>query len=367
LSEYFGLEGKIRKYLHGLLLLALAGVIIAMLENIISTIPDQRIDIGDSGGRAESNIILIPKEENLKDGDVIAIQPDRSGRVTSTLYSADYLVFLRDPPLGHKYVVVFRYVAIRWVNIINFDYNQYWQHRLQVYDNYVYIEWADSIAKIEIYTDDQAYTDTVYIFVVRIDTDVPFPLDFSKAIQRSKFSNIREDFKNNTIIVLSIDSMWYPYGDYQTYTFYHFPKLANPPANHRYVIVFKFTDFIEKVYIHNCNNYVMYYYWELWDYLHGDYVFLEWSSCILDIYITAYPLTYAYNVYVVVVSENTRIPFPFNESEVLTNVLRQQQDTKDTSSCAGFSISSKTLLRFVSFTATIMLVVTALRKFDIEL
>jgi hypothetical protein len=377
LSEYFGLGlgGKIKQYLHGLMLLALAGVIIAMLENIIATIPDQQINIGGDSGveRAESksNIIVIPKEETtLRGGDVIAITPHWSGRVTSTLYSAEYLVFLRDPPLGHKYVIVFRFVSeIRWVNIINFDYNQYWRQRLQVYDGYVHIEWADTIAIIEIYTDNRAYTETLYIFVVRTDTDVPLTLDFSRATQRPRFSDVRESFENNTVVVLTIDVMWYPYGDYQTYTFYPFPRLANPPPNHRYVIVFKFTDSVERVYIHNCNNYVLYDYWELYDYVHGDYVFLPWNSCILDIFITAYPFTYSYSVYIVVLSENTRVPFPFSESEILSAILRQQQeqDTSKDTSCPGFSISSKTLLRFVSFTATIMLVITALRKFDIEL
>jgi len=187
-------------------------------------------------------------------------------------------------------VIVFRFVsAINHVNVVNFDYNQYWRYELQVLNNYVFIEWADSISWIEIFTNNQAYTDPVYIFVVRADTDIPFQLDFSRAVERHKFSNIREGFKNNTIIVLTPELMWYPEGDYTTHTYYTIPRLANPPTNHKYVIVFKFTDYIEKVYVRHCTEYEIYYYWELEDYVHNDYVYLPWSSCVLDFFIYTYP------------------------------------------------------------------------------
>jgi len=214
--------------MHGLLLLALAGVIIAILENIIASIPDQRLEIGGGDSGAESNVIVVPKTETFRHGDVFRFTPDRTSR-TATLHFSEYAVFFRDPPLGHKYVIVFRFVsAINHVNVVNFDYNQYWRYELQVFNNYVFIEWADTVAFIEIYTTNQAYTDPVYIFVVRADTDIPFQLDFSRAVERPKFTNIREGFKNNTIIVLTPELMWYPEGDYTTHTYYTIPRLANP-------------------------------------------------------------------------------------------------------------------------------------------
>jgi hypothetical protein len=364
---HLSIEWKIRQYMHGFLLLALAGVIIAMLESIIASIPDQQIVLHEAtkATEAESNIIVIPnRESSAPAGSVIEIKPDRTSRVTSTLYFAEYAVYLRDPPLGYMYVIVFKYTsAISHVNIVNFDYNQYWRNELQVYNNYVYITWADSIAFIEIYTNNQAYTESVYIFVVRADTDIPFTLDFSRAARRPKFSEVRESFKNNTIIVLTPDVMWYPYGDYLTHTYYAIPRLANPPLGLKYVIVFKYVDWIEKVYIRDCNTYQMYYYYELWNYIHGDYVYLAWNSCILDFFVYAHAGAYAYNAYIFVVSQDTSVPFQFSESEIILRNQNQKQE----SDCAGFSLSSKTLLRFVSFTAITMIVVTALRKFDIEL
>jgi hypothetical protein len=362
LSEY-SLAYKIRQYMHGLLLLAIAGVVIAMLENIVTSIPDQRLEIGKESN-IEGNIIVIPDREEIAD-TVIAIQP-RTSR-TATMFFSEYAVFLRDPPIGYKYVIVFRFVStINHVNVVNFDYNQYWRYELQVYNNYVFIEWADSIAFIEIYTNNQAYTDPVYIFVARADADISLLLDFSRAVQWPRFPDIRESFKNNTVIVLTPDVMWHK--DYLTHTYYNIPRLGNPPSKHRYVIVFKNEDYIEEVYIRHCTGYTMYYYWELWDYVHGDYVYLPWNSCIIDFFIYAYIYPYAYNVYIFVVSENTRVPFRFSESEVINAIIamRQQREDKGTG-CAGFSISSRMLLRFVSWTATIALVVSALRKFDIML
>ena len=357
------LSGKIRQYMSGLLLLALAGFIITAVENIVASIPDQTIAVS-RGGNVESNIVVIQDRESTTLAEsVIAVTPDTS-QVTANLYSSTYVVFLRDPPICYKYIIVFRYTdIITHVNIVNFDYNQYWRYELQVVNGYVHIEWADSISWIEIYTNDQAYTENVYIFVVRADTDIPFQLDFSKAVQTPKFSDLRESFKNNTIIVLTVDTMWYPYDDYLTHTYYVIPRLTNPPLGYKYVIVFKYVDWIEKVYIRDCSGYQMYYYWELGDrdYIYNDYVFIEWNSCITDFFIYAYSIPYAYNVYILVVSENTSVPFSFSESEIINAITQKPHDV----ACNLSVVSSKMFLRLISWIATVFIVITALHKFDI--
>jgi hypothetical protein len=364
MSEYYSysLSGKIRKYITGIMLLALAGFIISAVENIVASIPDQTITLG---GNAESNIIVIrDRESTTLAGSVIAFTPDTS-QATANLYLSTYVVFLRDPPIGYKYIIVFRYTStISYVNIVNFDYNQYWRYELQVVNDYVHIEWADSISWIEIYTNNQTYTENVYIFVVRADTDIPFQLDFSRAVQAPRFSDLRENFKNNTVIVLTPDTMWNPYDDYLTHTYYVIPRLTNPPLGYKYVIVFKYVDYIEKVYIRDCSEYHMYYYWDLWDfdYIYNDYVFIEWNSCITDFFIYAYSFPYAYNVYIFVVSENTSVPFSFSESEIINAITQKTQDI----ACADLSVvSSKMFLRLISWIASVFIVITALHKFDI--
>jgi hypothetical protein len=259
-----------------------------------------------------------------------------------------------------KYVIVFRYASnISFIYIVNFDYNKF--SHLQVIYGYVFLEWSDSIAYIEIYSRGRAYNETLYIFVVRADADIPIRLDFSRARPRSDIREIR----NGTIIVLRPKLLWDPYYEHVfTYTYYVFPALSSPPAGMKYVIVFRHIDVINYVYIHDCSEYNIYGDWTLISYIHNDYVYLPWNSCILDIIILAYPFTYTYNVYIFVVSEDTNVPFSFNESEIVDTILRQQQTT-DTSACPGFSLSSKMLLRFISWTATIVLVITALHKFDI--
>ena len=181
------IEWKIRQYMHGFLLLALAGVIIAMLESIIASIPDQPISIAGSGGAK--------KPLNIS---VAVFEPVESGLLYGIVYYSYYDPNITSPPPpGYKYVIVFKvelhpvyeFEIFRNIEICDdqgcFD---FWDTELDECcrytvndEDYYFIEWDREIIYLDIYSYHISYSEKVYVYTVPADMSVPFPLDQNQA------------------------------------------------------------------------------------------------------------------------------------------------------------------------------------------
>ena len=97
MSEYsgLGLSLKIRKYLHGLLLLLLAGFIVSAVNYVVSTIPETDI------------VIDMPLSIRYTTPELVSV-PQRGGCVGATPNYDVFIANLSDPPNGKKYMILFR-------------------------------------------------------------------------------------------------------------------------------------------------------------------------------------------------------------------------------------------------------------------
>jgi hypothetical protein len=220
-----------------------------------------------------------------------------------------------------------------------------------IYNNRVYIEWADCIISLLIWRYSNPYNNTIYIFVLRADAQVPFEPDIS-------MKTVSLPLKRSTPVVVlphDVDDDWVTNLYKGLYLAVYIPALPKPPSNYKYVIVFKPTQYTPAVGVWGCTEYRG----EIANFpVYFGYAYIEWADCISNFFIySEYPAP-ASNVYVFMVESNKTIPFPVNENELLSSL---------TSSTATTKLSSKLILRFISWSATIALVLSALRKFDIEI
>jgi len=211
------------------------------------------------------------------------------------------------------------------------------------------MEWADCILYFTIFRYNSPYNDTVYIFVLRADAEVPFTFDISSVKTMSL------PLKRNTPAVLiphDVDEGWVDTLNMYQYLALYVPALPRPPDNYKYVIVFKPTQYTSAAEVWGCTQFR-----EITSFpVYSGYAYIEWDDCIAYLFIYAEYVAPANTVYVLLVESSRTIPFPVNEGELLSSL---------TTSTATTKLSSKFVLRFISWTATIVLVLTALHKFDI--
>jgi hypothetical protein len=179
------IEWKIRQYMHGFLLLALAGVIIAMIDSVITSIPDTTISVGNGSAKKPLNI------------SVAVFEPVESGLWYGIVYYSYYDLYLPPPPAGYKYVVVFKvelhpqygFEILRNVEICDDQgWFVFWDTELDECcrytvdgDDYYFIEWDREIIYTDIYSYYVSYSERVYVYTVPVTMSVPFPLDIYQA------------------------------------------------------------------------------------------------------------------------------------------------------------------------------------------
>ena len=189
MSEYsYSLSGKIRQYMSGLLLLALAGFIITAVENIVASIPDSELSIGN----------------NVK---AYFFGPAVSDHWYGTIYYSQYAPLIGSPPdQGYKYVIVFKVELHPYHNFEIFhsieisDGTEWYYYGYEELDeccrhpvnnsDYYFIEWDKPIMFINIYSNYIAYSEKVYIYIVPSDTSIPFPLDQPAQTQNGNATSI---------------------------------------------------------------------------------------------------------------------------------------------------------------------------------
>jgi hypothetical protein len=337
--------------MHGLLLLAIAGVVIALVESAVANMPDTQIDVSTT----TASTTRFYMREDIPENTVLLATPARSDVVPGTnRYYTEYDTLLLYPPPGYKYVIVFsvdsHFHSVRIAKCHAYWGRLYYPDELLIHNNRVYIEWADCIIYLAIYRRNSPYTDAVYIFVLRYDAEVPF--EFSAPTKTVQLPLER----NTPLVVLpqDVDEDWVTELYRGQHLALYVPALPKPRGNYKYVIVFKPTQYTTAVEVWGCTEFR-----EITNFhIYSGYAYIEWSDCIGYFFIYAeYPAP-ASTVYVFSVESSRRIPFPVNERELLDSL---------TTSTATTRLSSRMLLRFVSWTATIALVVSALRKFDIML
>ena len=177
MSEYYSISSKIRQYMSGLLLIAIAGFIIAMIENLVTSIPDVSISTG--------SVTL--------DISVMVFESTESGLWYGNVYYSYYDLQIPPPPSGYKYVIVFkvelhpqygfeifRNIGIwdgqEWIVFWDTELDECCRYRVGG-DDYYFIEWDREIVDMDIYSYYISYSGRVYVYTVPATMSIPFPLD----------------------------------------------------------------------------------------------------------------------------------------------------------------------------------------------
>jgi len=139
----------------------------------------------------------------------------------------------------------------------------------------------------------------------------------------------------------------------------YIPALPKPPPNYKYVIVFTDVDVIA-VAVESALVYE-----EIVNIMSaGNYRYVEWTEHL--VYLSLFQddfMPLSEPVYIFMVESHRQI----SESDIKLLISSVDWGTGGYVATGEVGISSKFILRFVSWSASIALVVTALRKFDIEL
>jgi hypothetical protein len=361
LSEGFGLGYKIRQYMHGLLLLALAGVIIALVENVVASVPDIPLYIATCNRTTSRGYMSEILTENtvitLQEPDIPPVETEGYGNVYCTYYSP----LLLYPPPGYKYVIVFRddpelHDFDVWTCTGRLKYRGYPAWDIHVHGDYMYAPWPACIIHFVLCRYESFFNETVYIFVVRADTDIASidPSDLGK------YNVVRSPLKRPTSTVVFAHDADVDYiislrktSHYALYI----PALPRPPPGYKYVIVFRDTD-IFAISIEGATVYR-----EIVNFTKiGDYNYVEWTEYIayLSLFQDGVPLSEP--VYIFMIKSDRQI----SDAEIKS--LISSVDWGDWGTSGYYTeagISSKFILRFISWIVGIVLVITALHKFDI--
>jgi hypothetical protein len=171
--EYYGLSGKIKQYISGLLLLALAGFILGAVNHVISIIPETTITV-PSEPPSESPT---PPPPTYSTPELLSTLEQDRCVVGAEKYDI-YTVNLGSPPSGKKYMIMFRDASanIRYFRRLDIIVNTTTYSNITTVSNntHYFAEWSMGITRIHLYYDGYAcYPHPLHIYLV--DSNMPLP------------------------------------------------------------------------------------------------------------------------------------------------------------------------------------------------
>jgi hypothetical protein len=176
-EDYGSISSKIRKYLYGLMYVALAGFILSSITYIVTTIPETEIETGKPTTRTYTETRVADMKE---------FEPSWIAPIWGLFYFTYYDILLDPPAELYKYVIVFK-VSPSIIYVLVYDdqgYTLFWDFDLNwccryTVNNieYYFIEWDRELLYIDILSSEPAYSEKIYVYTVPTTMTIPFPLE----------------------------------------------------------------------------------------------------------------------------------------------------------------------------------------------